>query len=410
MTNTGASRRSLLRFFAGSPLLASIGGIGSLTALGRAAAQSGAPPGFDENAIIQSAAEALNVFDFEAAFRSRTNPGHFAYQAQGSDDSEMLAVNRAGFEKFELKPRRLVDVGNVDLSVELFGQRFATPIGLAPCGAQGAFNPEGEVAVARGAKTANALQILSTVTNFSVEDVAAAREAPIWFQLYPTNKWTITEGMIKRAERAGCTALVFTVDLPARNLEWINRFRRDESPFCQTCHQPGFEAAYARKPMFDGVSLDGMQMSVRGLTWDYVDRLRDATSMKVLLKGIVTAEDAERCLEHGVDGIVVANAGGRRDVAGTSSIESLVEVLGAVRGRVPVLVDSGFRRGTDIFKALALGASAVCVGRPYLWGLGAFGQEGVERVLALLARELGIVMTQMGTPNVASITRASLKI
>jgi isopentenyl diphosphate isomerase/L-lactate dehydrogenase-like FMN-dependent dehydrogenase len=300
-------------------------------------------------------------------------------------------------------------VSRVDLSIELFGRRYAAPIALAPCGAQAAFHQEGEVAVARAAKARDSLQILSTVTNFSVEDVAAAREAPIWFQLYPTNGWPITERMIRRAERAGCPVLVFTVDLAARNLEQIARFRRDENPVCRACHEPGIAGAYRAKPMFDGVDLNGMVMGIGGLTWDYVDRLRDATSMKVLVKGIVTAEDAERCIEHGADGIVVSNHGGRADVTGRSSIESLQEVLGAVRGRVPVLADSGFRRGTDVFKALALGAAAVCIGRPYLWGLGAFGQEGVERVLEILQRELRIVMMQMGTPTVASIDRRALQ-
>src|SRR5690606_23859444 len=187
----------------------------------------------------------------------------------------------------------------------------------------------------------------------------------------------------------------------ARNLEQIARFRRDENPACGGCHAPGPAGAWAAKAMFAGEDLTGMQMGIGGLTWDYVDRLRDATSMKILVKGIVTAEDAERCIERGADGIIVSNHGGRADVTGRSSIESLQEVLGAVRGRVPVLVDSGFRRGTDVFKALALGAAAVCIGRPYLWGLGAFGQEGVERVLELLARELRIVMMQMGTPTLA---------
>jgi isopentenyl diphosphate isomerase/L-lactate dehydrogenase-like FMN-dependent dehydrogenase len=162
--------------------------------------------------------------------------------------------------------------------------------------------------------------------------------------------------------------------------------------------------------MFDGVDVASMQFGVAGLTWDYVDKLKKSTSMKVLVKGIVTGEDAVRCVQHGADGIIVSNHGGRADETLRGSIDSLPEVLAAVRGRVPVFVDSGFRRGTDIFKALALGATAVGVGRPYIWGLGSFGQPGVEKVLDILARELTIVMAQMGAHDLASISRSSLQL
>ena len=162
--------------------------------------------------------------------------------------------------------------------------------------------------------------------------------------------------------------------------------------------------------MFDGVELKGVNMTVAGLTWDYVDKLKQATTMKVLVKGVVTREDAARALAHGADGIIVSNHGGRADETLRGSIDSLPEVLEAVNSRVPVIVDSGFRRGTDVFKALALGAKAVGIGRPYIWGLGAFGQPGVERVLDILNRELEIVMKKMGTTSLAKITRSSLQL
>jgi len=161
--------------------------------------------------------------------------------------------------------------------------------------------------------------------------------------------------------------------------------------------------------MFDGVDMKGVRMSIAGLTWDYVEKLKGATSMKVLVKGIVTGEDAARCVEHGADGILVSNHGGRSDESLVGTIESLPEVVAAVRGRIPVFCDSGFRRGTDIFKALALGATAVGVGRPYIWGLGAFGQNGVERVIDILTRELRIVMQQMGATSIAKISKSSLR-
>jgi len=392
------ARRELLKLVAQSPLAYALG---SMAPLARAFAQEEFP--------IETLDQVLNVFDMHTVARARMLPGHYAYMAQAADDQAMLTVNREGFAKIKLKPRRLVDTTNVDLSVELFGQRFDTPVFCAPCGAQGAFHPEGEVAVARAARTKNTLQILSTVANFSVEDVVAARGAPIWFQLYPTSDWELTRGMIKRAENAGCAALALTVDIPARNLEPIARFRRENNEICQACHEPGLAAAYRAMPMFDGANLTGMRLGIAGFTWDYIDQLKETTSMRVLVKGIVTGEDAALCLDHGADGIIVSNHGGRADDTGRSSIECLPEVLAAVRGRVPVVVDSGFRRGTDVFKALALGAAGVCIGRPYLWGLGAFGQPGVERVLDILTRELRIVMQQMGTVSVREITRDSLE-
>jgi isopentenyl diphosphate isomerase/L-lactate dehydrogenase-like FMN-dependent dehydrogenase len=397
------TRRRLLRFLAESPLL--YAGVSSAVPLGWAAAQELSGQGV----MIDTLDEALNVFDLEVAMKSRINAGHWAYMAQGSDDSGTIAANRAAFAKIQLRPQRLVDTRTVDISVELFGERYDAPIFLCPVGAQGAFHHEGELAVARAAKSKNALQILSTVTNFSVEDVAEARGAPIWFQLYPAGDWDVTKRIVKRAENAGCKALAFTVDLPARNLEPIARYRRDQNEFCMACHTPGYEASMRTKPMFDGVDLSTMGgMGIGGLTWDYVSRLKDATSMRVLVKGIVTGEDAERCVERGADGVIVSNHGGRADETLRGSIESLPEVLAAVGGRVPVIVDSGFRRGTDIFKALALGATAVGVGRPYLWGLGAFGQPGVERVLDILERELLIVMRQMGAASLANISPSSL--
>lgn len=395
------SRRALLRFMAGSPLAYALG-----FGLGLTGRRAGAQPGD----LVADAARAIDVFDFEAIVKKTMPIGHYTYMAYGADDSSMLEVNRRGLERIELEPHRLVDTTGLDLSVELFGHRYDSPIVLAPCGAEATFHPDGEVAVARAAKAKNALQVLSTVTNYSVEDVIKARGAPIWFQLYPTSSWDVTGHMIERAERAGCAALALTVDIAARNMVASARLHRGSNPACLACHEAGSGLSLENKHMFDGVDMTGVRFGVAGLTWDYLDRLRKATSMKLLVKGIVTAEDAARCLEHGVDGIWVSNHGGRADVTGMASVESLQDVLTVAGGRVPVLVDSGFRRGTDIFKALALGADAVCIGRPYLWGLGAFGAAGVARVLDILERELQIVMTQMGTRNLASITRASLKL
>jgi 4-hydroxymandelate oxidase len=406
------NRRALLRYLAASPLIGGLAAGWTLQALtGKAIAQDGPDGDFfdDEFDLIQSVDEAFNVFDFEPVLRARTNPGHYAYMAQGVDDGRMLRVNREGFDRLQLRPRRLIDVRDIDMSLELFGERYDQPILIAPAGTHAMFHPDGELATARASRAKNAGMILSTVTNYPVEEVADARGAPIWYQLYPASDWDVTRNIIRRAERSACPALVLTVDLPARNLEWSARFNRDSNEACLGCHEPGLAAAFSRKPMFDGVDMTQVRMGIAGLTWSYVDRLKDTTSMAVLVKGISTREDAARCLEHGADGIIVSNHGGRAESSNRSTIEALPEVLEAVRGRVPVLVDSGFRRGTDIFKALALGADAICIGRPYLWGLGAFGQLGVEKVLDILVRELRIVMQQMGATSLDGIRRESVQ-
>jgi isopentenyl diphosphate isomerase/L-lactate dehydrogenase-like FMN-dependent dehydrogenase len=339
-------------------------------------------------------------------------PAHFGYLQTGVDDDATIRANRQGFERYALRVRRLIDVSKVDMSTSLFGTTWDSPIVLAPVSSHKAFHAEGEPAVARAAKAKKHLMVLSTVTTTSVEDVTAARGGPIWYQLYPTDQWPIAKAMIQRAEKAGCPALVLTVDLQGgSNRETAARARRQDTRQCSLCHVEGFftktSARIGGKPMFTGLDVGGVRLlQPMDMTWDYVKRLRDATSMKLLVKGIVTREDAEQCVASGADGVIVSNHGGRAEASGRSTIESLPEVVEGARGRVPVLVDSGFRRGTDIFKALALGASAVCIGRPYMWGLAAFGQPGVEAVLEILRRELTMVMRQAGALRVADIGRA----
>ncbi|HEY2975851.1 MAG TPA: alpha-hydroxy acid oxidase, partial [Pyrinomonadaceae bacterium] len=341
----------------------------------------------------------MNVFEFEAVARRKLPPAHFGYIATGVDDDATLRANRDGFARYVLRSRRLIDVSNIDLSVRLLGVSWKTPIVLAPVGSQRAFHPDGELAVARAARSRGHLQILSTVATSSIEDVIAARAAPIWFQLYATNEWKVTRAMVKRAEAAGCPALVLTVDqIAGTNRETLRRFQKQDKRDCASCHdRSSLQNSTERKPMFDGLDLNGVRFQPPNVTWDYVRRLREATPMKLLIKGIVTREDAELAVRHGADGIVCSNHGGRAEETGRSTIESLPEVLEGAAGRIPVLIDGGFRRGTDIFKALALGAAAICVARPYLWGLAAFGQEGIESVLDILTRELQLIMRYAGT-------------
>lgn len=408
MTAHERARRQLLYFLAGSPLLP------SLSAAASALQQQ---PDALVDDLIASADQALNVFDFEAVARKRLPSAHLGYMATGTDDEGTLKANREGFNRFQLRVRRLVDVRQIDMSVRLFGMSSSTPIILAPVGSLRAFDPDGERAAARAAKAKDHVQILSTQTGTAVEDVIRAREAPVWFQLYATDQWNVTEGLVKRAESAGCPVMAWTVDLQGgSNRETATRAARRDSRQCLSCHKPptGFGGSSGMgstlrggRPMFAGLDMSQAR-STQALhaDWDFAKRLRDMTSMKFLIKGLVTREDAELAVEHGVDGVIVSNHGGRAEDSARGTIESLVEVVEGVKGRIPVIVDGGFRRGTDIFKALALGASAIMIGRPYIWGLASFGQTGVEAVLEILRRELRMVMRQAGTVRIADITRS----
>jgi 4-hydroxymandelate oxidase len=416
------SRRRFLTFLAGSPLLAVAGcDFSSIERLLRGSArdQSAAlhlvQQATRDAPLIAAASEALDVFDFEAVARKKVPVAHWGYLMTGTDDDATLRANREGFNHWALRPRRLVDVSRIDSSVEIFGVKWDTPIVINPVGSLRAFHPEGELAVARAAKAKGHLQVLSTVTTTSIEDVIAARGAPVWFQLYHRPDWNQTRQMLKRAEDAGAPAVVFTVDLiGGSNRETMLRAEHADTRNCAACHTggkpaPGISGDVAttdnpRKPMLRGFAPGTPIPEVGTPTWEFVKRLKDATTMKVLLKGIVTREDAELAMQHGVNGLFVSNHGGRAENSQRATITSLPEVVAAVNGRAPVVVDGGFRRGTDFFKALALGATAAGIGRPYIWGLASFGQEGVETVLALLRRELELVMRQAGTTSVKRIT------
>jgi len=247
----------------------------------------------------------------------------------------------------------------------------------------------------------------STASNDSVEDVTKAREAPVWFQLYASPQWEVAQALIKRAEAAGCPVLAVTVDrVGGRNQETLFRLMREDTRECSGCHdRASFAKRSVRRHNYDGIDLTAITGNGESsnLTWETVKRMRDITKMKIVLKGIVTPEDAELATQNGIDGILVSNHGGRGEDNGRSTIDALPEIIAAVNGRIIVIVDSGFRRGTDVVKALAMGAHAVGIGRPYLWGLGAFGQEGVERVLELLRIETRAAVQQCGVRSVKEL-------
>jgi 4-hydroxymandelate oxidase len=391
MSRTLSHRREFLRFLAASPLVA------------QAWAQD-AP-------ALSSPKDALSVMDFEPLARKALPPAHWGYLATGVDDDVTLRINREAFGHFQLRARRLVDVAKADLRTEVLGAAWDMPIYVSAVGSQRAFHPEGELATARAARAKKTMQMLSTVTSTPVEDVAKNLGTPPWFQLYMPLTWDDTEKLVKRAEAAGCPVLAWTIDLLAgRNTETATRFSRADRRDCQTCHTNSATAGantqnQRGKPMFAGLS---GQMNPPQATWAYVDRLKKLTTMKLVLKGIDTGEDARLAREHGVDGVIVSNHGGRATETGRGTIDILPEVVDAAGGQIPVLVDGGFRRGSDVYKALAIGARAVGVGRPYIYGLASFGQEGVERVLDILRAELTLTMRQCGTPEIAQITRASV--
>ncbi|MDP9007532.1 MAG: alpha-hydroxy-acid oxidizing protein [Pseudomonadota bacterium] len=394
------TRRAFLKYLAASPLYAGI------PRVAQSFAETPSPQTID-GALARSS-DALDVFDFEPVARKNIPPAHWGYLATGVDGEDTLRANRDAFSRYQLHARRFVDVSRIDLSLELFGARFNSPIILCPIGAQRAFHPEGEIAVARAAKARGHLQVLSTVTSTGVEEVIAARGAPVWFQLYTTSNFEITTKLVKRAEAAGCPAVAVTADLPAgRNIETALRWARTDTRTCTACHAPGGSGVFTR-PMFSQLDTTGLTITSPSLTWDFIKRLKDLTKMKVLIKGLESGADAGLAVANGADGIIVSNHGGRATDTGRGTLECLPEVVAEVRGRVPVIVDGGVRRGTDVLKALALGATAVGIGRPYIWGLGAYGQAGVDRVLELLDNELTLAMVGVGARSLHEITRASI--
>ena len=397
MNSTEHSRRKLMQFLAASPLFS------AMSALPTMAAQRLD----DRDYIAESARWAVNVFDMENVALRNWNQAHWTYISQGVDDELTLRANREGYERLHLRARRLIDVSAVNTQTELLGHTLPSPVLLAPVGGLGMAHADGDIEVARGARAGGHKMIMSTAATFGIEEVTEARGEPVWYQLYPTDVWDITQGILRRVEATGSDVLFLTTDIPARNQDRMRRFDRS-SDDCSECHIPG--TTFADKAMLQGLNAPAnLNPSNPSMDWDYVKRLRDSTDMKLVIKGITQPQDARLALRAGVDAIHVSNHGGRAEESGFATIDSLPEIVNVVRGRIPVIVDGGIRRGTDVLKALALGADAVCVGRPYIWGLGAFGQEGVAKVMQILDSELEVAMKQAGTPTLADITHAAVR-
>jgi isopentenyl diphosphate isomerase/L-lactate dehydrogenase-like FMN-dependent dehydrogenase len=402
-----SARRAFLKFLAASPYVAALGGTAAFMRRS-AAAQSATAPSTGGADVITNPGDAFNVFDFEPAARRRVNPGHWAYMASGVDDDLTLRANREGYQHVQLRPRRLHDATKVDTRVELWGTTYNSPIFLCPTGGEKSFFPEGEIAVARAAKARGTLQVLSTTTSAAIEEVNQALGRPVWYQLYAPTSWEVCQKILRRVEASGTSVVALTVDnTTGRNSETYRRMRPKDIRSCASCHGPGEPGtSIEERRMYDGIDMTGVKTQNPAMDWAFVEQLRGFWKGKLLIKGIDTREDARLALEHGLDGILISNHGGRSTETLRPTIQALPEVVAEVGNRMTVFVDGGVRRGTDAFKALALGAKAVGIGRPMLWGLGSFGQAGVDRVLEILQGELKLVMGNCGTQNVADITRA----
>ena len=349
------------------------------------------------------AIEPCNVSDYEQLARERLDPGAYDYYAGGAGDERTLRENVAAFERLRLRPRALVDVSGATTATTVLGSEISMPLLVAPVAFQRMAHPDGEAGMARAAAAAGTIMVLSTLaTSTPAEVAAAAPDAPRWFQLYCFTDRGVTRDLAEQAAAAGYKAIVLTVDAPR-----LGRRERDlrsgwEIPAEVTV--PNFAAA-AGEPT-GGTPADMFSLMDRSLDWLDLEQLASQTELPVLVKGIVTAEDAELACEHGAAGVIVSNHGGRQLDGAIATIDALPEVVEAVDDRVEVLVDGGVRRGADVARALALGARAVLAGRAPLWGLAARGEQGALEVLELLREEIALALLLLGCADPADVRRS----
>jgi 4-hydroxymandelate oxidase len=337
----------------------------------------------------------LTLAEFEPAARQTMAHAVYEYVVGGAGDEISLRANQAAFDKIFLLPRVLRKVVPVDVTTTLFGRQLPTPILLAPVAYQGLMHPEGELATVRGAGAVGVPFVVSTNTNTPIEDLAAAASAPLWFQLYVQNDRGFTRALVQRVEAAGCQALCVTVDTPALGL----RLRQLRAQFRLP---PGTTLPHCYDLRSDPASISDPG-AYSNVTWRDIDWLRSICKMKLLLKGVLHPQDAEEALQHDVDGIIVSNHGARNLDSIVPTIEALPAIAERVAGRLPVLVDGGIRRGTDIIKCLARGANVALIGRPYAFALSVGGADGVTRCLRLLQAELEYALALVGAASIAEL-------
>ena len=350
--------------------------------------------------------ELVSLFDFEAEARRRMSHMEWEYVNGAAADEITMRWNREAFDHIRLNPRVLNDVSRLDTRVTLFGQELPFPILLAPTALHRLAHPQGEMATARGASQSNAAMVLSTMSSIAVEDVAKAASRPLWFQLYAQSDRGFTQHLVERAQAAGCRALCVTVDTPvdgARNRQQRAHFHLPpgvEMPHLKAIMKP------AAGPLTEQSAFAGLL--INSLTWKDIDWLLSIAKVPLLLKGVLNADDAAIAAKSGVAGIIVSNHGARNLDTVPATIDALPRIADRVGDRLTVLMDGGVRRGTDVLKALALGARAVLIGRPYIYGLAAGGEQGVARVINILRGELEMAMALSGRPTLASIDRSVL--
>ena len=368
---------------------------GALPEPGQQARGAGAQPRCDVDVN-----DVLSLPEFEEHARRGMTHMVYEYVASGAADELTLRWNREAYDRIRLRARVLQDVGSVDTRVTLLGRELPYPILLAPTAYHRALHPDGELATARGAGAAGATWVVSTATTTALEEVARVATAPWWLQLYVQPDRGVTRDLVQRAEAAGCQALCLTVDTPVQGI----RNRQTRARFTLP---PGVTVPYMTQLAADNRAVADNRRGVV-VTWKDVEWLRSISRLPLLLKGVLTAEDAERGVEAGAQGIVVSNHGARTLDTLPATIDALPEVAERVRGRVPVLVDGGVRRGTDVLKAVALGASAVLIGRPYCYALSVGGAAGVQRAVEILRQELEMAMQLTGRRSLAEVDRSVL--
>ncbi|MDN3016339.1 lactate 2-monooxygenase [Paenibacillus sp. BSR1-1] len=356
--------------------------------------------------------------ELEAKAKALLDAKPYYYVAASAGAEITAKQNNKAFEKWQIVPRMLCDTSKRDLSIELFGKKLAYPLLLAPVGVQSIVHPEGELASARGAAAMNVPFIASTASTYSLENIASeAGQGERWFQLYWSNDREIAASMVKRAEASGYSAIVITLDTPM--MAWREKdIEHAYLPFLEAkgignyLEDPVFCSRLERSPQEDMKSAITLWSRVFGnptLTWNDLEFIKSQTSLPILLKGILHPDDAKLAVEHGVDGIIVSNHGGRQVDGAIAAIDALPDIVDAVKGEIPVLLDSGIRRGSDMIKALALGAKAVLIGRPFMYGLALAGEDGVKQVLRNLLADFDLTLALSGKRSVDQLNRDLLK-
>jgi isopentenyl diphosphate isomerase/L-lactate dehydrogenase-like FMN-dependent dehydrogenase len=388
MINRRQALRSLFSFAAASPLWPFVEQERRVTSY---------PPTYSEEVMGP-----VNLHEMEDVARKKMRKMAYDFVAGGVEDEQTLRANREAIMRIQLRPRVMVDVSRIDPSLELFGKKFDYPILLAPTGGKELVIPDGDLHAAKAAAATKTIYVAAS-GGYRRE----IKEPVEWWQnTIGQSTKAAAQGFAKRSQDAGASAICVTVD----NQYQSNRDRNNRNRFDYGYMVTGVPKENEKREPVSPAVAAMLKPHTPNMTWDYVDWLKSACSLPVILKGILAAEDARLAVKRGVDAVIVSNHGGRQLDGALPTIEALPSVVEAVQGKIPVLMDGGIRRGSDVLKALGLGAKAILIGRPYVWGLAAFGQVGVQRVVELLRAELVLSMGLAGKPNLASIDRSLVRL